>query len=144
MFNQLVPLTDTQYDLKKSTMVPIYCLRLEDPNDITSIDLWSYKTKSITKQRGGVTILNNVINATNGEDVVINVDVKEKGNLSVMVLTLDGNIIQYLQRGNIEPGEYNFYWNGTNMNNTKVARGLYFIRVIGANIDETRKVMVIR
>ena len=133
-----------KYDLSQSTQKPLYCLRLEDPNDITSIDLWSYKTKTINRQRGGVTILNNVINATNGEDAVINITAPSSGNLSVMILTLDGNVVQYLHRGNIEAGEYNFYWNGTNLNNTKVARGLYFVRVIGLDIDETRKIMVVR
>ena len=134
------------YDLEKSerSRIPLYCLRLEDPSDITSIDMWSYKTHSITLQRGGVTIFNNVINATYGEDTMLKVNVPTDGELSVMVLTLDGNIIKYLHRGNIKTGEYNYFWDGTNNNNEKVARGLYFIRVVGAGLDENRKVIVTR
>ena len=143
IYSKLFVDTPNKYDLSKSPQIPLYCLRLSDNTDITSIDLWSYKTKSITKQRGGVTILNNVINAPNGEDTVIQVSVPKSGNLSVMVMTIDGNIIKYLHRGRISPGEYNYYWDGKNNNGSIVARGLYFVRIIGAGIDETRKVMVV-
>ncbi|MBO4547254.1 MAG: hypothetical protein J5700_06720, partial [Treponema sp.] len=95
-------------------------------------------------QRGGVTILNNVIDLNNGEHTVVQVDMKESGNLNVMVMTLDGNIVTYLRHGHTDAGTHYYNWNGTNNGGSKVARGLYFVRVIGPGIDETRKVMCVK
>ena len=108
------------------------------------MDLWSFKVKDIKTQRGGVTILNNVINANQGEKTVLKVDVPTEGRLNVMVMTLDGNIITYLHRGNAKAGENYFTWDGKNRNGSVVARGMYFIRVTGSDFDETRKVMVVK
>ena len=123
---------------------PLYAIRLKDISDITSLDLWSFKIRTTTLQRGGVTILNNVIDLNSGEHTVVQVDMKEAGNLNVMVMTLDGNIITYLRHGYTEAGSHYYNWNGTNNGGSKVARGLYFVRVIGPGIDETRKVMCVK
>ena len=132
------------YNLSESVKYPLFALRLKDKNDITSLDLWSFKVKSVTEQRGGVSILNNVINATYGEKTIVKLNVPQAGNVDVMVMTLDGNIVTYLQHGAISAGEHYFTWNGKNNAGQKVARGLYFVRVIGPNLDETRKVMVVK
>ena len=111
---------------------------------VSSLDLWSFKLKSLVSQRGGVTILNNVINANNGESTVVKVTMPSDGNLSVVVMTLDGDIVQYLQHGTATSGEHFYKWNGTTKSGKRVARGMYFIRVFGTGIDETRKVMVVK
>lgn len=136
--------TSNSYDFSLSTALPLFAIRLKDNSDITSLDLWSVKTKSITDQRGGVTILNNVINATNGEKVVVKVDNPSNGKLNVIVMTIDGNIISYLNRASTAAGTYYYSWDGKNKSGNKVARGMYFIRVVGNGIDETRKVMVVK
>lgn len=136
--------TSNSYDFSLSTAIPLFAIRLKDNSDITSLDLWSVKTKSITDQRGGVTILNNVINATNGEKVVVKVDNPSNGKLNVIVMTIDGNIISYLNRTSTAAGTYYYSWDGKNKSGNKVARGMYFIRVVGNGIDETRKVMVVK
>jgi hypothetical protein len=123
---------------------PLYALRLQDTSDPTSLDLWSFKLKDITKQRGGVTILNNVINASVGEKTIVQVDMPSAGTLNVIVMTLDGNIVTYLQHGRAAKGTHYYSWNGQNNAGDKVARGLYFVRVTGSGIDETRKVMVVK
>ncbi|QTQ13884.1 hypothetical protein HRQ91_05115 [Treponema parvum] len=123
---------------------PLYALRLKDPNDIASIDLWSFKLKDLSLQRGGVSIFNNVINVNAGEKVVIQVDMPQNGELNVAVMTLDGNIVTYLQHGRASQGVHNYRWDGKNNAGTKVARGMYFIRVSGSGFDETRKVMVVK
>ena len=141
------PYYDTErkrYDFALSTAVPLYALRMHDVTDIGSLDLWSFRLKGITSQRGGVTILNNVINASHGEKTVIKVDVPTEGKLNVIVMTLDGNIITYLHRGNAKAGENYFTWDGKNRNGSLVARGMYFVRVVGSDFDETRKVMVVK
>ena len=123
---------------------PLFALRLKDENDITSIDLWSLHIVELVRQKGGATILNNVINSLNNEETVVEVQVPQTGFLTVQVLTLDGNVVKVLQRGRVEEGTYYYKWNGTNISGAAVARGMYFVRVVGPNIDETRKVMVIK
>lgn len=135
---------DDTYSLTSSTPYPLFALRLKEPSDITSIDLWSVKLKNITEQRGGVTILNNVINSTAGEKTIIKVNTAKEGMLTVAVMTLDGNIVQYIHKGNTTAGEHYYSWNGKTKNGKPAARGMYFVRVFGKNIDETRKIMVVQ
>ncbi|MDY5124647.1 MAG: FlgD immunoglobulin-like domain containing protein [Treponema sp.] len=135
---------DDTYSLTSSTPYPLFALRLKEASDITSIDLWSVKLKNITEQRGGVTILNNVINSTAGEKTIIKVNTAKEGMLTVAVMTLDGNIVQYIHKGNTTAGEHYYSWNGKTKNGKPVARGMYFVRVFGKDIDETRKIMVVQ
>ena len=130
--------------LLTSVKMPLFALRQTDPQDLMSLDLWSFRLKDIINQRGGVTILNNVINSVQGEKVVVKVNQPENGNLNVIVMTLDGNIVDYLQRGESQAGEHFYSWNGSNRKGNPVARGMYFIRVTGPGLDETRKVMVVK
>ena len=133
-----------QHDGSSDIESHLYALRLSDPNDVSSLDLWSIKLKSITAQRGGVSILNNVINPLNGEKAVLRLNMASAGSVNIMVMTLDGNIVTYLNRGEVESGEQFFTWDGKNTSGKVVARGMYFIRVMGNGIDETRKVMIVK
>ena len=123
---------------------PLFALRLKNSNDPVSLDLWSFRLKSAVLQRGNVTIFNNVIDVNKGEMSVVRVNMPSEGKLDVIVMTLDGNIIRYLQHGTSSAGEHNYSWNGTSKSGKKVARGLYFVRVFGNGIDETRKIMVVK
>ena len=123
---------------------PLFALRLKNSNDPVSLDLWSFRLKSAVLQRGNVTIFNNVIDVSKGEMSVVRVNMPSEGRLDVIVMTLDGNIIRYLQHGTASAGEHNYSWNGTSKSGKKVARGLYFVRVFGNGIDETRKIMVVK
>ena len=123
---------------------PLFALRLKNSNDPVSLDLWSFRLKSAVLQRGNVTIFNNVIDVNKGEMSVVHVNMPSEGILDVIVMTLDGNIIRYLQHGTASAGEHNYSWNGTSKSGKKVARGLYFVRVFGNGIDETRKIMVVK
>ena len=122
----------------------LYCARLTNANDITSVAPWSFNISQIKLQRGGVTILNNVINANNGEKTILQVDVSKAGNIVIQVFTLDGNVVKVLERGLKGGGTYTYYWDGTNGAGNAVARGMYFIRVVGPDMDEIRKVMVVK
>ena len=123
---------------------PLFALRLKNSNDPVSLDLWSFRLKNALLQRGNVTIFNNVIDVNKGEMSVVHVNMPSEGRLDVIVMTLDGNIIRYLQHGTASAGEHNYSWNGTSKSGKKVARGLYFVRVFGNGIDETRKIMVVK
>ena len=125
-------------------MAPLFALRLKNPGDLTSLDLWSFKLQTVALQRGGISVLNNVINVSNDEKAIVQVDMSNSGNLNIAVMTLDGNIVQYLHKGSLEKGTHYFSWNGRTKGNKTVARGLYFVRVFGSGIDETRKIMVVK
>ena len=130
--------------LTTSKKFPLFALRLKNPLDISSFDLWSFRVKSQIAQRGGVTILNNVINPLKSEHVVVEVQNPSSGNVRVIVMTLDGNVVTYLSKGALSAGNHKFTWDGKNNSGNIVARGMYFVRVIGNGFDETRKVMVVK
>lgn len=133
-----------KYDAAATQTTPLYAVRLKNPNDITTIDLWSFKMAEPQRQRGGVTVYSNVVNATNKEFCTIEVNMPSQGNLRVIVMTADGNIVKYLENGRKPEGLHYYYWDGTNKSGTAVARGIYFIRVVGPEMEETRKVMVVK
>ena len=132
------------FTVDDSNKSPLFALRLKNSRDISSLDLWSFRLKEITSQRGGVTILNNVIDTSRGDIATVKVDMSGSGSLSVIVMTLDGNVVQYLQHGTASGGEHYYSWNGKTKGGKNVARGMYFVRVIGSGFDETRKIMVVR
>ena len=123
---------------------PLFSVRLKKSGDYSSVDLWSFRLKDVVQQRGGVTVMNNVINASSGEEAYIKVNMTETGPLSVVVMTLDGNVVQYLHHGTAVFGDHMFSWDGRTKSGKTVARGMYFIRVFGSGVDETRKVMVVK
>ncbi|MCQ2572521.1 MAG: hypothetical protein MJ182_01370 [Treponema sp.] len=123
---------------------PMFALRLKTPGDLSSLDLWSIRLRDIINQKGNVTILNNVIDSAKGEKTVVKIDNPKAGKVDIIVMTLDGNVIDYLNHGNLEEGTSYFTWNGRNRSGKACARGMYFVRVIGNGFDETRKVMVVK
>ncbi|MGI5070354.1 hypothetical protein HRO26_04325 [Treponema pectinovorum] len=128
--------------------IPLYALWMPE-NKINSkgfpfVDLWSFGIKDVSLQRGGVSILNNVINVNVREKTVIQVDQPRDGILNIFVMTLDGNIVKRLSHGTKSQGTHFFQWDGTNNAGNPVARGLYFVRVTGPEIDETRKVLCVK
>ncbi|QOW61248.1 FlgD immunoglobulin-like domain containing protein [Treponema pedis] len=120
------------------------CARLKNPSDILSFDVWKFVVIGVRHQRGGVSIFNNVINPDKGEKTSIQIFVQKKGTLTIQVMTLDGNIVKTLERSQKSGGTHFYYWDGKNNSGVSVARGMYFIRIAGPDIDETRKVMVTR
>lgn len=133
---------------KTTPKIPLYALWMPQDRisagDFSFLDLWSFSLSGISSQRGGVSVLNNVINAGIGEKTAIQVQMKETGSLNIYVMSLDGNIIRRLSKGTVSKGTHYFYWDGKNNAGKPVARGVYFVRVSGSGIDETRKVMVVK
>ena len=129
-------------DTKNDIALPV--LRLSDPSDIKSLDTWRFTLSAIKAQRGGVTILNNVINSRAKEKTTIVVDTEKSTALKVFVMTLDGSIVRTLEKSRVKSGRHTYTWDGTNGAGKSVARGMYFVRVIGDDIDETRKLMVVK
>jgi hypothetical protein len=117
------------------------------PNDwYNRVKPFTFGVHDITRQRGGVTILNNVINSNNRENVLLDYKLDKSGRVTVQVFTLDGNLVKVLVRENqsAKEGYYRVAWDGTNNGGRPVARGMYFIRIVAPDIDEIRKVMVVK
>jgi hypothetical protein len=111
----------------------------------TLIRPFSFDVQNIRRQRGGVTILNNVINSNNRELTFIRYHLVRPGRVTVQIHTLDGTLVRSLRRNeHREAGEWTDTWDGTNNGGRPVARGMYFVRVVGPDIDEIRKIMVVR
>jgi flagellar hook assembly protein FlgD len=69
---------------------------------------------------------------------------KRSGVVTVEVFALDGSAVQVLYRGRQAPGDYSVYWDGKNGGGHIVARGIYFVRVVAPDTDETRNILVIK
>ncbi|MCR5724317.1 MAG: hypothetical protein K6G80_04430, partial [Treponema sp.] len=134
------------FDGDGSREMPLYALSFGgvSASSLPELDLWSFKIKGVRKQRGGVTILNNVINVLSGEETVLQVNMRGEGLLSVYVLSADGSIVRRLEHGRVDSGTHSYRWDGTNSRGDPVARGMYFIRITGDGIDETRKVLCVK
>ena len=115
-----------------------------DPNDPTAVRPFEYALHSVIQQRGEVTITNNVINPTAGQVANLHYVMQKSGNVTITVFDLSGSIITVLTRGNQAAGTYTTSWDGKNRSGAPVARGIYFVRVVGPGFDEIRKVLVVR
>jgi fibronectin-binding autotransporter adhesin len=114
-------------------------------NWYTLIRPFAFDIRNIQRQRGGVTVLNNVINSDNRETAFIRYHLARPGRVTVQVYTLDGTLVKSLRRNEQrDAGEWTDSWDGTNNGGRAVARGMYFVRVVGPDIDEIRKIMVVK
>jgi hypothetical protein len=134
------------------TSPPLYVARLDMTAGTAVPANWYYKVKpfsfiihDVTTQRGGVTILSNVIDPTKGDTVKLSYQLQKSGAVTATVFTLDGDVVARLvDSSNQSAGDYSVSWNGKNLGGRPVARGLYFIRIVGPGMDEIRKVLVVR
>ena len=115
-----------------------------NPANPASVQPFEYMLHSIITQRGGVTITNNVIRPDNGQTAYLTYTVSTPGQVTIIVFDLSGSIVNLLQRGSQGAGTYTTAWDGKNRGGRAVARGIYFIRVVGPGFDEIRKVLVVR
>jgi fibronectin-binding autotransporter adhesin len=125
----------------------LYAGRLASPNApdwYRSVRPWGFRIHDLYKQRSNVTILNNVINPERGEKVWLHYTLKKAGNVTIQVFDLAGNLVGVICRGNKEAGEHSTSWDGFNRGDRIVARGVYFIKIVGPGIEDVRKVLVVK
>jgi hypothetical protein len=135
--NSAPDLLAARLDIKPGQDIPREWWRLVRP--------FGYDIQNVTLQRGGVTILNNVINPNNDENAFIRYHLMRGGRVTIQVFTLDGTLVRVIRRNEQrDAGEYIDSWNGKNNGGRAVARGMYFVRVVGPDIDEIRKIMVVK
>ena len=120
------------------------CARLKDPNNILSFDVWNFKIVGVQKQKGGVSVFNNVINPNKNQEATIGAHLKKSGMLTIQIMTLDGNVVRTLERSHKDAGDHFVNWDGRNNGGNPVASGMYFVRIAGPEIDEVRKILVVK
>jgi hypothetical protein len=118
--------------------------RLGDLLDPRSARPWIFKLRDLRGQHADVTILHNVINPLRGEKTNLHYVVDSTGYVTITVFDLKGDIVNVLYRGQRAAGDYSTSWDGRNRGGRIVARGIYFIRVVGPGFDEMRKVLVVK
>ena len=134
------------YSIGNSTVGNRMAAWVEDPDFPLPNTLrhWSIAIRGIPEQRGGVTILNNVIDPGAGGETELRYSLERPGTVVANVFTIDGDLVKVLVRSRQGSGSYNLSWDGTNSSGNIVARGFYFIRIVGPDIDEVRKVLVVK
>jgi fibronectin-binding autotransporter adhesin len=118
--------------------------RIPNPHDPSTARPWVIKIRDLRTQRGGATITNNVINPLRGETAKVTYSITQTGMVTINVFDLKGDIVDVLYRGQRTAGEYSTTWDGRNRGNRVVARGVYFIKIVGPGISEIRKVLVVK
>ncbi|MDR2143898.1 MAG: hypothetical protein LBP29_05970 [Treponema sp.] len=152
--NELAPKSNLEFFFHLSgTPTDLFAGRLDilpgetiPPDWYNRVKPFVFGVHDITRQRGGVTILNNVINSVKREHVLLDYKLDKTGRVTVQVFTMDGNLVKVLVRQTQSAREsyYRVSWDGTNNGGRPVARGMYFIRIVAPDIDEIRKVMVVK
>jgi hypothetical protein len=122
----------------------LLCVGAQNSSDPRTAAPWRFRLSDVTRQRGGVSILKNVINPRNGDSTELQYTLTESGLVSVQVMTLSGEVVSVLYRGRQSAGTHVLRWYGKNGGNRVVSRGVYFIRITGPGVDEFRKVLIVR
>jgi hypothetical protein len=125
----------------------LYAARLVSPNAADwyrSLRPWGFRINDIAKQHDDITILNNVINPDRDEKAWLHYILKRGGNVTIHVFDLAGTVVDVLFKGYKGVGEYSTAWNGRNRAGHAVARGIYFIKIVGPDIEDVRKVVVVK
>jgi hypothetical protein len=68
----------------------------------------------------------------------------ERLAVSLSVFDIGGRRVQTLAQGELEAGEYTVHWDGRDFTGEPVPAGIYFYRLEGTDIDEIRKLVVLR
>ena len=105
---------------------------------------WLFEIHEVIEQRGRVTILDNVINPEQGDTVKLQYILPDSGMVTIQVFDLSGDIVDVLYRGSQKAGDYSTSWDGRNRGGRIVARGVYFIKIVGPGVNEIRKVLVVK
>jgi hypothetical protein len=145
----LIPATDAEIEVGAEVEFVLklgtrYAVRLQDATDVRSVAPWSFAVREVVSQRGGVTILQNVIDPSIGERSTLTFALDRAGLVTILVTNLAGDVVDILLRGPQPVGRQDINWDGRNRAGQIVGRGIYFITVAGPGIQESRKVLVIK
>jgi hypothetical protein len=138
---ELRPGTRVEFVLKAGSSYSAQVINRKDPR---ALGTWSFETHAIKQQRSNVTILNNVIDASRGEKTKLVYRLLRAGMVTILVSDMRGDIVEILLRERQTIGDYYVEWNGRNRRGLPVAPGLYYVKIVSPDVDEIRKVLVIK
>jgi len=89
-------------------------------------------------------VVSNVGNYPNpfNPQTTIRFNMSKAGNANVSVYNLKGQLVKTILSGNVEAGNKEIVWNGTDTQNNNVASGVYFFRVKTDNQTINRKMVL--
>ncbi|MDR2467650.1 MAG: hypothetical protein LBD22_01665 [Spirochaetaceae bacterium] len=124
----------------------LYAVRLDSTAPVwwEGLRTFAFNLRDLERQRGGVSIMDNVINPITGGVTRLSYVLARPGQVTINIFGMDGNIIRTLYRGSRDAGEHFAEWDGRNGSGKAVARGIYFVRIVGPDLDEMRKIMVVK
>lgn len=106
---------------------------------------WSFVFKNILMQRNNVSILNNLLNPRKGEKAIIFYSLGKASRVTIEVYSLAGEKVATLFSGHKSAGYQDpVFWDGKNAGGREVAEGLYFVNLRTDEINELRKVIVVK
>jgi hypothetical protein len=70
-------------------------------------------------------------------------EVARPGAVSIKVYNAQGQLVNTLVDGRMEPGRYSAHWDGKNLAGEKVASGVYFYKLEAGAFKTTRKMLVV-
>ena len=69
---------------------------------------------------------------------------QEKGEVSLKIYNLAGQLVRILVEGKKEPDEYTVIWDGRNEKGEKVPSGSYFYRIVAGDYNSSKKLIMVR
>jgi hypothetical protein len=74
----------------------------------------------------------------------IHFDIREKGQVSLRIYNVAGQLVRTLVDGELEAASYTKDWNGLNNAGVKVASGVYFYRLEASEFQSVKKMVLLR
>jgi flagellar hook assembly protein FlgD len=78
------------------------------------------------------------------ETVTLSVSLAERLPMELGIYSVDGRRVQTLARGEREPGNYRFTWDGRDENGNPMAAGIFYARFTAGRAEFTRRMTYLR
>ena len=106
---------------------------------------WRYGVRSRPDQGAGFSVFPTVVDLSSGDYLNIIYHVFKPGCVLIDIYDLKGDLVKRYNEGDKQPGDYGpVIWDGDNHAGNPVSAGLYFINIRGGDLNEVRKVIVIK
>jgi len=99
--------------------------------------------KSVISQLD-VKIFNNVIKVLENERCTIHYKVYNNDKITIKIYTRTGNFVKTLFEGNVNPGEYDAYWDGRDEKGKLVSSGIYIVMITSSYYEVKDKISVLK
>jgi hypothetical protein len=91
-----------------------------------------------------ITGLNSVFPNPFNPTTTISYSLANASDVAIRIINRRGQVIRTIRYGNMNPGDYNAVWDGTDEHNRECASGLYFIQLEAGWMRFTRKAILMK